>query len=155
MGLCPTVRSSTIAETTFLDTNILVYAYDLDAHAKRTIAQRVVQQLWDAGTGAVSTQVLQEFYVTVTRKLSTPLPRLQAREIVSTYASWNVVCPDAHDIATASQLEERCNISFWDALIVTTARRCGAKTLLSEDLADGSTIDGVRIINPLLLMGNA
>lgn len=73
---------------TFVDSNILIYAYDVDAGAKRQIAKRLLEELWSEKTGVLSPQVLQEFYVNVTRKIGSPLPKAVARAIVHSYASW-------------------------------------------------------------------
>jgi len=146
----PNVWTSTIAEKTFVDTNILVYAYDIDSGAKHERAKRLLIGLWEGGVGVVSTQVLQEFYVTVTRKLAKPISKRAAREVVATYEVWEVFRPGAIDISAASETEERFRLSFWDALIITAARRCRATSLLSEDLQDGMVIDSLTISNPLL-----
>lgn len=135
-------------EPTFVDTNVLVYAYDADAGAKHDSARSQLEALWQNESGLVSTQVLQEFYVTVTRKLSRPLTRRTAREILATYGTWPVHRPDVDDIAAASELEERHQVSFWDALIIVSARRSGARSLLTEDLQDGQRFDGLEIVCP-------
>jgi len=135
-------------EPTFVDTNVLVYAYDADAGAKHRRAQSHLQHLWEDESGLMSTQVLQEFYVTATRKLSRPLPRRTAREVVATYGSWPVHRPNVDDIAAASELEERHQLSFWDALIIVSARRSGAQSLLTEDLQDGRRFDGLEVVSP-------
>lgn len=132
----------------FVDTNVLVYAYDADAGHKHETAQRVVRELWESRSGAVSMQVLQEFYVTVTRKLSSHLTRESARAVIDTYRAWPVHQPHVGDLAVASQLEERHRLSFWDALVITSAQQTGARTLLSEDLSDGQRFDDVVVVNP-------
>ena len=147
---CPGVRLFTIAEKTFVDSNILVYAYDIDSGNKHEQAKEALIELWDGGVGAVSAQVLHEFYVTVTRKLSKPLAKRAAREIVATHDAWEVFRPGAADIVAASEMEERRRLSFWDALIIIAANRCGATTLLSEDLQHGMVIDKTTVSNPLL-----
>jgi len=135
-------------EPTFVDTNVLVYAYDADAGAKHDDARSHVQALWREESGLVSSQVLQEFYVTVTRRLGRPLPRRTAREIVATYGAWPVHRPDVDDLLAASELEERHRLSFWDALIVVSASRSGARSLLTEDLQDGRRFDGLEVVSP-------
>ena len=147
---CRRVSSCMIAEKTFVDSNILVYAYDIDSGTKHEQAKKLLLELWDGGVGAVSTQVLHEFYVTVTRKLSKPLGRRVAREVVATYNAWDVFRPGAADIVAASEMEERHRLSFWDALIIIAANQCGATTLLSEDLHHGMVVEKVTISNPLL-----
>ncbi|MFP5318392.1 MAG: PIN domain-containing protein [Acidimicrobiia bacterium] len=133
-----------------MDTNVLVYAYDVDAGEKHAIAKARLEKLWEDESGSLSSQVLQEFYVTVTRKLTKPLRRQTARDVVSTYAAWPVHRPDVDDVLAASRLEERHHLSFWDALIVVSARRSGAEELLTEDLQDGQRLDGLLIVNPFI-----
>lgn len=140
----------TADEAVFVDTNILVYAHDADAGQKHTIAREVVRELWGAGTGALSTQVLQEFYVTVTRKLARPLDRAAARQIVREYGRWRLQPIRAEHIIIASEIEERYQLSFWDALMIASAQQMGATRILSEDLQDGVVIAGVEIRNPLV-----
>lgn len=135
-------------EPTFVDTNVLVCAYDADAGAKHESARTQLRTLWDDGSGVLSTQVLQEFYVTVTRKLSKPLSRRTAREVIGTYRAWPVHPPDVDDIVDASELEERQQLSFWDALIIVSARRSGARSLLTEDLQDGQRFYELEVVSP-------
>ncbi len=144
----PTVTPSMTGELTFIDTNVLVYAYDADAGAKHEAAQSQLLALWHQESGLLSSQVLQEFYVTVTRKLSRPLPRRTAREVVATYRAWPVHRPDVDDLLAASELEERNQLSFWDALIVVSAHRSGARSLLTEDLQDGRRFDDLEVVSP-------
>ncbi|MHB1534721.1 MAG: PIN domain-containing protein [Acidimicrobiales bacterium] len=134
----------------FVDTNILVYSYDADAGQKHDTARSVLVDLWGSRTGAVSTQVLQEFYVTVTRKLPKPLAKKTAREVIDTYRAWPVHRPEVDDVIVASELEERHRLAFWDALVVVSAQRSGARTLLSEDLQDGRRIGELVIMNPFV-----
>jgi len=133
---------------TFVDTNVLAYAYDRSETVKQSVAQAQLEVLWRNRTGTLSTQVLQEFYVVATRKLAAPMHRTTARKIVALYAEWPVVQVDAPLLLAASELEERHTLSFWDALIVEAARRSGATRLLTEDLQAGRRIGGVRIENP-------
>jgi len=135
-------------EPTFVDTNVLVYAYDADAGAKHRSAQSRLRALWEDESGLMSTQVLQEFYVTVTRKLSRPLSGRRAREVVATYRAWPIHRPDVDDVVAASELEEHHQLSFWDSLIVVSARRSGARSLLTEDLRDGQRFDGLEVVSP-------
>jgi len=135
-------------EPTFVDTNVLVYAYDADAGAKHQSARSQLQALWHTGSGLMSTQVLQEFYVTTTRKLSRPLPPRTAREVIATYRAWPVHRPDVDDVVAASDLVERHQLSFWDALIIVSARRSGAHSLLTEDLQDGRRFEGLEVVSP-------
>jgi predicted nucleic acid-binding protein len=132
----------------FIDTNILIYAHDLDAGEKHTIAATILKNLWETETGIISAQVLQEFYVNVTRKIPNPLPKPKAREIIQSYLTWHVELNDIKTIFTASEFEERYNLSFWDALIVAAASNAKVEKILTEDLNHGQRIEGVLIENP-------
>jgi len=138
-------------DLTFVDTNVLVYAYDADAGEKHEVARSQLQALWQNESGLISTQVLQEFYVTVSRKLSRPLPGRTAREVITTYGAWPIYRPDVDDLIAATELEERHQLSFWDSLIIVSALRSGAAMLLTEDLQDGQRFDGLEIISPFRL----
>lgn len=132
----------------FVDSNILIYAHDRDAGRKRRIASATLKELWGTHSGTLSTQVLQEFYVNVTRKIPQPLTSAQAREIIGNYCAWPVVTVVPEMVLRASEMEEEYRLSFWDALIVAAASRCGAAKILSEDLNAGQSIEGVLIENP-------
>lgn len=134
----------------FVDTNILIYAHDLDAGEKYQRAAGLVRDLWENGEGVISIQVLQEFYVTITRKIPQPLPYASARELVEAYCAWQVECPAARTVLTASEIQERNGLSFWDAMIVATAVQARAEVLYSEDMNHGQFIEGIRIENPFL-----
>ena len=97
----------------------------------------------------ISTQVLQEFYVTVTRKLVKKISPQEARVVIETYRVWPIFLPTVDDLLAASEIEERYGFSFWDALIVVAAQKLGATSLVSEDLQDGQRINSLEIINPL------
>jgi predicted nucleic acid-binding protein len=125
-----------------------VYAHDVDAGRKNEIARALISDLWQTRQGAISSQVLQEFYVTVSRKLLAPLDRSMARQIVGTYQVWNVHSLDVFDIVAASEIEERYQLSFWDALIISAARRLNADRLLTEDLQSGQRMEGILVENP-------
>ena len=131
----------------FVDTNILVYAHDKDAGAKRHAASRCVADLWNrSAPPSVSIQVLQELYVNLIRKKVAPAT---AREVVCDYLQWNVVPNDSPLLLEAIQLSQRWGVSFWDAAIIAAARRAGADVLWSEDLNEGQDYDGVKVVNPL------
>ncbi|HYY89527.1 MAG TPA: PIN domain-containing protein [Chloroflexota bacterium] len=132
----------------FCDTNVLVYAYDTTAGAKREPARALLERLWLEGAGALSVQVLQELFVTLTRKIARPLEPLAARSIVADLATWQVVEPAAPDVLAAIDGADRWRVSFWDAMIVTTALHVGAAVMWSEDLTDGQTFDGVTVRDP-------
>jgi predicted nucleic acid-binding protein len=131
----------------FIDTNVLVYAHDIDAGRKQRTAENILLSIRQDRSGAVSMQVLQEFYTTVTRKLASPLPKEEARAIIDDFAYWCVeTTPE--EIKRAFRIEDEARIGFWDALIVAAAIRAGATRILSEDLNPGQTIAGIQIENP-------
>jgi predicted nucleic acid-binding protein len=137
-----------MTELVFVDTNILLYAYDPAAGEKHTRATRALERLWEEQVGRVSVQVLHEFYVTAIRKLKTP--RAGAREVVQIYAPWVQSPTTPETILRASDLSESARLSFWDALIVASAEEADASKLYTEDLNAGQIIAGVKIINPLV-----
>lgn len=132
---------------TFVDTNVLLYTHDVDAAAKHAIANRLLGELWEKRAGALSVQVLREFYVNVTRKIRRPLAKVSAREVVEVYAAWAVEITPS-DVASAFRIEDQARIGFWDALIVACAVKSGASVIVSEDLNAGQRISGVTIVNP-------
>jgi predicted nucleic acid-binding protein len=137
----------------FVDTNVLVYAHDASETIRQPVAQTLLAELWRNRVGALSTQVLQEFYVVATRKFEPPMPRRQARQLVDAYSHWQLIHVDVPLIISASLLEERHSLSFWDALIVEAARRASATRLLTEDLQAGRRIDKMLIDNPFASLG--
>lgn len=130
----------------FFDTNILVYADDRDAPVKQRRAIELVAEHRRSRSGAVSLQVLQEYFVAVTGRLH--LDSGIARRKVELLAEFDVVTPDVTDILAAIDLHRLHRFSFWDALILRTAMLGGCKVLFTEDLQPGREIDGVRIVNP-------
>jgi predicted nucleic acid-binding protein len=136
-----------MSDKTFIDTNVLIYAFDVDAGAKYEIAKNLLGELWNDGTGALSLQVLQEFYVNVRRKIPRPLSKESARAAIGSYAIWCVETTTA-EISAAFRIEDESRISFWDALIVSTAVKCGASRILSENLNAGQRIAGIVVENP-------
>jgi predicted nucleic acid-binding protein len=139
-----------MSDKAFVDTNILIYAYDVDAGAKHATAADVLRRLWHDGYGVLSTQVLQEFYVNATAKIPKPITPGEARAVISRYLAWPVEANTADAVISASEIQERHRLSFWDALIIVAAVKAGAVTLLSEDLNHGQVIEGVKIVNPFL-----
>lgn len=134
----------------FVDANILVYAFDASAGTKRAKAEQLLERLWDAGTGCLSVQVLQEFFVTVTRKVAQPISIDEASERLHEFASWNIFAPTAQDVLAAVALHKQTQLSFWDAMVVYAASELGCEALWTEDLNDGQLLRGVRIRNPLI-----
>lgn len=132
----------------FVDTNILLYSVDLKAGVKREIARALLDDRQAEPLKVVSTQVLQEFYVTCVGKLGYAPPR--AREMTQMWASLPVVGIGPDDILEAIDCSVLNNISFWDALIVSAARKAACSVLWTEDMNHGQVINGVRIENPFL-----
>lgn len=132
----------------FVDANVLVYAFDSSAGHKQRAAQDLLEKLWDSGAGCLSVQVLQEFFVTVTKKVARPLPGEEATARVREFATWKVFTPTAADVLAAIGLHTRAHIEFWDAMIVLAAAESGCDVLWTEDLNDGQSLQGVRIRNP-------
>jgi predicted nucleic acid-binding protein len=136
------------SDRTFVDTNVLIYAHDVDAGRKHAIAKELLRTLWADRSGILSTQVLQEFYVNATRKIRKPLTKPEARSVVDTYAPWCIEGTTTGDIMAAFQIEDQARIGFWDALIIAVAARSGAQHIVSEDLSAGQSIAGIKIHNP-------
>jgi predicted nucleic acid-binding protein len=132
----------------FLDTNILVYAYDLSAGEKNRIASQVVRDCWEHENGCLSIQVLQELFVNVTRKINDPLDHQTARQMVADLAEWRLQIPEASDLLQVIGFQESYQLPFWDAMIVQSAARLGCKQLLSEDFNHGQMYDNVQVTNP-------
>ena len=132
----------------FVDTNTLVYAHDISAGEKHTLAKEIVQHLWESESGCLSIQVLQEFYVATTVKVKRSLDSETAAQIIRNLSYWKIHVPEAGDVLGAIDLQRREGISFWDAMILWSAKQLGCNELLSEDLNPGQTYDGVRVINP-------
>lgn len=142
------VRSCMNGDRVFVDTNVIVYAYDKDAGKKHRIAVDIMKDLWRSGRGTISTQILQEFFVTLTKKISAPMDISVVRETIRRLSKWDVAIIDVDTIIRATELQERYNYSFWDSLVVAAAIASGVRTIFSEDLSDGQTIEGITIKNP-------
>jgi predicted nucleic acid-binding protein len=132
----------------FVDANILVYAFDASGQAKQAAAQQLLERLWLDGTGCLSVQVLQEFFVTVTRKVSQPLSVAEAATRIAELATWEVFSPTANDVLAAIAIQKEDQLHFWDAMVVQAASELGCDLLWTEDLNDGQLLRGVRIRNP-------
>jgi len=131
----------------FVDTNILIYAHDRDAGDKYRTARAVVESLWHRPIlPSVSIQVLQEFYVNLIRK---NVKASDVRDTVVNYLEWDVIHNDRKLLLEGMRLQDKLSISFWDALIVASAKTAKAKELWSEDLNPGQNYEGVVVVNPL------
>ncbi|MCX6616100.1 MAG: PIN domain-containing protein [Acidobacteria bacterium] len=136
------------ASPVFVDTNVLVYAFDQSAGHKRERARYLLDQLWSDARGCVSVQVLQEFYVAITQKVQKPLTQEAAADIVRDLSYWKLHAPGAKDVLRAIDLQRRHKISFWDAMILCSAAQLGCATVWSEDLTGNRDYDGVFVQNP-------
>lgn len=130
----------------FFDTNVLVYADDKAAPAKQRRALDLLAEHRRAGTGVVSLQVLQEYFVTVTRKLR--IDSRIARRKVELLAEFDVAAPEVADILAAIDLHRLHGFSFWDALILRAAQQAGCRVVFSENFQEARAIDGLHIVNP-------
>ena len=130
----------------FFDTNVLVYTDDHDAAPKQRRALDLLARVRREGTGVVSTQVLSEYFVTVTRKLGVPAPI--ARRKVELFARLHLALIDSDDILAAIDLHRLHELSLWDALVVRTAQETGCSVLYTEDLQDGRRFGATEIVNP-------
>jgi predicted nucleic acid-binding protein len=132
----------------FIDTNILIYALNPKAGLRQVRATELIRELWVSKSGLISTQVLQDLCVNARRKAEKPVSPREMKTLLEEYSQWEVFANTAHSIGLALELEERYQISFWDALILQAAQSGGAKTLYSEDFSHGQLDGGVRVINP-------
>ena len=132
----------------FFDTNVLVYLFDRDAPDKQEMSRALFASEAQGGRLIISTQVLQEWYVTVTRKLAEPLPAKDAEQTLRHFATFPVVRIDIEHVLGAANRCQVLGFSFWDALIIETALSSGSRILYTEDLQHGQVIDGLEIIKP-------
>jgi predicted nucleic acid-binding protein len=132
----------------FFDSNILVYADDPRDTAKQEIALRLIEDYLNNQAGVLSLQVLQEYFVTVTRKHKLDAGLVKRK--IEIYANFHVVEPKIGDVLAAIDLHRLHGFSYWDSLILHGARKAGCRVLLSEDMQHGRVVDGVEIVNPFL-----
>jgi predicted nucleic acid-binding protein len=138
------------ADKVFVDTNILVYAHDAAAGEKHSRAKALVSQIWNDRCGVLSTQVLQEFYVNIRKKAAAPVSTAEAKQWLTDYLNWEIVVNDGNAVIEAIDLEERYQVSFWDALILHAANSAGASVVYSEDLNRGQQYADLVVQNPLV-----
>lgn len=132
----------------FVDSNVLVYARDMTEGEKQQTAADWIRHLWIERSGRLSAQVLNEFYVTVTRKLSPGLTREDAWDDVCAFLSWEPQAITPELLRWARGVEARHGLSWWDSMIVASAQMQGCGLLLSEDLQDGWVCDGLIVRSP-------
>jgi predicted nucleic acid-binding protein len=139
----------------FVDTNILVYAYNADEKEKHARASALIKELWDQKTGVLSLQVLQEFYVTVTQKIEKPIGSDETKKIVEDYiAAWEIVEPTTRTLLVAIEARDKYQLHFWDAMIFAAAREARAKVVYTEDFQHGREIESIRFMNPFQNVGH-
>jgi predicted nucleic acid-binding protein len=132
----------------FLDTNILVYAFDVSDDRRHALAVDLLEEHLRNRTAVLSLQVLQEFFVTVTRKISRPLEPRKARNLVAEFLRHDVVEPSSIHLLMAMDFTVAHKIALWDALVVAVAAETSCKTLYTEDLRHDAVLSGVRVVNP-------
>lgn len=129
----------------FLDTNVLAYLFDNNAAEKQRVAQRVIQS---GQRFVISTQVMLELHSVLTRKFAPPLAAPEAAQVLAALERFEVVAADADLVLRAAHTVVEHQLSIWDAMILEAARLAGCSEVWTEDLASGSTIRGVRVLNP-------
>ena len=137
-----------MSDKSFLDTNILVYAYDRSQPEKQATAQALLTQGIERENAVLSSQVLGEFFVVVTRRIQTPIPADEAGQLIDFFSILPVVEVDLKLVKRAISVHKELQISYWDSLIVSAAERAGCQKILSEDLNAGQTYHGVEVENP-------
>jgi len=130
----------------FVDTSILIYAHDGGAGEKHTISITLLERLFEQGSGALSVQVLSEFFSAATRKLL--MPSEEAESVLQDLAGWTIHSPEHADLIRAAQLHRRHRISWWDALLLNSAQQLSCGVLWSEDFNDGQRCGKLTIRNP-------
>ena len=141
---------SSMNDKIFVDTNILVYCFDDADPAKKEKAIQIMEGLWEPSKGVLSLQVLKEFFVTVTEKLANKMDFRDAKAAVIDLLSWNIFYETQSSLERTFEIIQRHHLSLWDANILSAAILSDCNTVYSEDLQHNQTIEGVRIINPLL-----
>jgi predicted nucleic acid-binding protein len=136
---------------TFVDTNVFVYSRQANEPLKQPLAASWLDRLWSQQLGRTSVQVLNECYVTLTRKIKPALVPEQAWEYVRTLLTWEPYPLDSDLVLRAREIERRHRLSWWDSLIVAAAQAQSCPLLLSEDLQDRAVYGGVTVRNPFIL----
>jgi predicted nucleic acid-binding protein len=132
----------------FVDTNILIYAHDENDISKHDRAVQLIDQLWDERRGVLSMQVLQEFAVNLTKSLRLRLSFAEVKRRIQSFLAWEIVINPPRAVVRALEIEEKYELSFWDAMIVQAAESAGCEILYSEDLSHGQEYEGVLVVNP-------
>ena len=139
-----------MTENTFVDTNIFVYFRDSADESKQSIASECLTKVWENKTGCISTQVLNEYFVTVTKKIRTPLSVSDAWSDIEELEKWNPVNINFELLKVAYSAISVYSLSWWDALIIAAAKVCECKSILSEDFSTQKDYFGIKVINPFV-----
>ena len=134
----------------FVDTNILVYSRDSTEPAKQRMAKQWLTHLWQQEAGRINTQVMNEYYVTVTQKLKPGLSKDQARADLRALAVWQPLEISTHLIESAWDVQDQYEYSWWDSLVIASALFLDCQYLLSEDMQHEQSLGSLKIINPFL-----
>jgi len=137
-----------MSDNIFVDTNILLYARDASEPAKQAVAARRIDALWEGRNGRLSVQVLNEYFVNVTRKLKPGLPLDEAWDDIEALRVWEPVAMDMPLLERAYSAQRRYKLSWWDSLIVAAAEAASCTAILSEDLPHGARYFGITVENP-------
>lgn len=137
-----------MTDRVFIDTSVLAYAFGPETEAKQQRAHELLLSMRRSVRLVVSTQVLSELYVVLTKKLKPPLSLVAARAAVELIGKWEVVPVDVDLVLAAVDRQARSQLSYWDAQIVEAARRARCVRLLSEDMGDQTDFDGTVVVNP-------
>jgi predicted nucleic acid-binding protein len=136
----------------FVDSGVLIHAEDGACRDRQSQALAWIERLWRARSGRVSTQVLNEFYVSVTRRLTPPMPQGDARAKLRRFAAgWNPWQIDQATVETAWAMEARHGLPYWDCLVLAAAQHSGCTLVLSEGMAHEGRYGAVRVVNPFLV----
>lgn len=138
----------------FLDSNILIYAYDVSSGKKNEVAKNLVMELWNSRKGIISIQVIQEFFVNITCKVPKPIDVDTAEIIIKDLLYWEIFVNNETSILEAIKIHKKYKFSFWDAMILQAAVKGGAELLYTEDMTHGQVVHGVHILNPFLDIKN-
>lgn len=139
---------TSMKDKVFIDSNVLVYAHDIASPAKQKMAKEAVYEAIRSDRGAISTQVISEFYITITRKIKSPLSVPEARREIELLSVLEIVEIDLTMIFSAIRFQSRWKISYWDGLILAAAEQAQCAFLLSEDMKDQENYDGIVVHNP-------
>ncbi len=129
----------------------MVYAFDISAGIKHEKAKKIVENCWRLENGIISVQVLEEFFVCLTKKIPSPIDLIIVKQIIKDFLKWRTVAIDGDMMLEAIDISIRHKFSFWDSLIIASAVSGGANIIFSEDLSDNQIIDGIVIKNPFIV----